>query len=585
MNQLVTCWAKQDLSWQEYPRPLKRRNSFINLNGEWDYCIQDHNDIHSIQWQGKIRVPFAIESTLSMVQKPLLPGQYLVYKKEFKNPLQTSGHLILHFDGVDQRCKVYINKVLVKKNTMGYLPFEVDITKQLQQTNEILVVVQDDTDRSYHSRGKQTLQPKGMFYTATSGIWKSVWMEVLPEQYIQDVLCFADADCQRVTFEIKTLQEGNWTLDVFEPFIDSQVTLSAEECKKEFVDTDSQEYKEKSIVYSKQSHSKYLMIDFKDIKLWSCEKPYLYYFRVRFGKDEVVSYFAFRTFTIEKSRINLNHVPYFQKGLLDQGYWPDGGMSAPSDKALVYDILKMKELGFNMLRKHIKVEMDRFYYHCDRLGMIVWQDMVCGGSKYKLWFVAYAATFLNRFNMTISDSNAILLSRTDKKGRVEFEKEMKKTILSLDAHPSIACWVLFNEGWGQFDTKRLSAKIKKLDPTRIVDASSGWFDQGCGDLKSHHHYFLKRNLVWEKNRATVLSEFGGYPFAIKNHTYSEAVYGYHKVRSLKELQKKYNALMLEIEEEKKKGLSASVYTQLSDVEEEVNGILTFDREVCKLNKG
>ncbi len=583
MHQLYTCWAKQDVSWKEYPRPLKRRNSFINLNGMWSYCIQENDKLDLINWQGEIRVPFAIESALSLVQKPLLPHQYLIYKKEFKNPLQKEEHLILHFEGVDQRCKVYINKTLVKTNENGYLPFEVEITKYLQERNEILVVVQDDTDSSYHARGKQTLHPKGMFYTATSGIWKSVWMEVLPNQYIKDVRAFADADCQRITIEVTKTEDCEWTLEIFEPFIDSQTKLLAKDCKKD-IDTDINEYKTKQIMYSTKSKAKYLKLDLKNIKTWTPETPYLYYFRVRCQKDEVVSYFAFRTITVENARIHLNHIPYFQNGVLDQGYWPDGGMSPPSDKALVYDILKMKELGFNMLRKHIKVETNRFYYHCDRLGMLVWQDMVCGGSKYKLWFVAYVATLLNRFNITISDTNAVLLSRKDKKGKKEFERDIKNTIHSLEAYPSIVCWVLFNEGWGQFDTKRLTTKIKKLDPTRIIDSTSGWFDQGCGDLRSHHHYFLKRNLVWETKRATVLSEFGGYPFGIQGHVTSENVYGYHKVTSLHDLQQKYDDLMLEIEKEKKKGLSACIYTQVSDIEEEVNGLLTFDREVCKLKR-
>lgn len=585
MKQLYTCWANQDLSWNEYPRPLKRRNGFINLNGMWDYSIQDSDDLSKVKWQGQIRVPYAIESVLSNVQKPLLPGQYLIYRKTFKNPLKMEGHAILHFDGVDQRCKVYVNGTKVAQNEFGYLPFEVDITAFIEEENECIVVVQDDTDTSFHSRGKQTLQPKGMFYTATSGIWKSVWMEVLPFNHIENLKCTVDCDCQRVLIEVKRSDDAPWSLEIYEPFVDSQASLNAEQCKKEYLNTDIQEYKTKDLIYSTQSKSKYLMIDFSEVKQWTCENPYLYYFKVRYRTDEIVSYFAFRTFNVEKHdekmRICLNHIPHYQRGILDQGYWSDGQMTPPSDKAYMYDILKMKELGFNMLRKHIKVEMDRFYYHCDRLGMVVWQDMVCGGSKYKSWYVTYLATLLNRFNVATSDEHPYLLSRKDKKGRQEFEKEMKATISYLKNHPSISTWVLFNEGWGQFDTKRLTNVMRKCDSTRIIDASSGWYDQKCGDLRSHHHYFFKRKLVWEENRATVLSEFGGFPYGIEGHTACDKVYGYHKVNSKEHLHEMYNNLMKGLEPDIKKGLSASVYTQVSDVEEEVNGLLTFDREVCK----
>ena len=501
MKQLLTEWANHDLSFSEYPRPLKRRKSFINLNGFWQYSIRSQDDISNVQWMGNIRVPFSIESYLSTVQKQLLPDQYLIYRKEFINPVQDTSRLILHFDAVDQDCKVYINKKCVIKHNGGYIPFEKDITPYLEENNEIIVVVQDDTDASFHSRGKQTLNPKGMFYTSTSGIWKSVWMEIVPEKAIYDIQCHVDYDLKKVTFDIDRMDTESYSLEIYEPFIDSQSHLNAEDCKKEDLNTDVLEYENKKIIYSIQTHQNHLEIEFETIQSWTCQTPYLYYFKVKNIEDEIVSYFAFRLFNTEihnnQMRICLNHKPYFQRGVLDQGYWPDGGLTPPSDKALMYDILKMKELGFNMLRKHIKVEFERFYYHCDRLGMIVWQDMVCGGSKLKIWFLAYVTTFLNRFNLTMSDTHSWLLSRMDQKGKDEFEKEMEETMNLLKNHPCIAVWVLFNEGWGQFETKRLTDKMRMIDSSRIIDSTSGWYDQKCGDLKSHHHYYFKRNLVFE----------------------------------------------------------------------------------------
>ncbi|HOO29184.1 MAG TPA: glycoside hydrolase family 2 TIM barrel-domain containing protein, partial [Lachnospiraceae bacterium] len=324
-----------------------------------------------------------------------------------------------------------------------------------------------------------------------------------------------------------------------------------------------------------------------DRKLWTPDTPYLYYYSVRCGADEVAGYFALRTFSVEPdengvARMCLNHRPYFQKGVLDQGYWPDGLYTAPSDSAMLYDIMKMKELGFSMLRKHLKIEPQRWYYHCDRLGMIVWQDMVNGGGRYRFWFVTYLATAFNMFKYRIRDNCHHLLARSDRRGREQFEQEMERTVRQLFGHPSIGTWVIFNEGWGQFDAVRMTEKMRALDSSRVIDSTSGWFDQGCGDLRSQHYYFFKLVLQWEKKRATVISELGGFPYRIEEHSFSDKVYGYHACNTQEELHAAYRHLMQDIiEPEIQKGLSATVYTQLSDVEEEVNGILTYDREVCK----
>ena len=306
------------------------------------------------------------------------------------------------------------------------------------------------------------------------------------------------------------------------------------------------------------------------------------------GKDYVQSYFALRTFTIEKDandipRICLNHRPIFQKGVLDQGYWPDGLYTPPCDNALIYDIKTMKSLGFNMLRKHIKIENDRWYYHCDRLGMIVWQDMVNSGSRYKSWFVTYLATFMSLFDISCSDNFNHLFARTSKKGRKEFIKETMQTIDTLSNHPSIAAWVIFNEGWGQFDSLRLTEKIHLADPGRLVDHASGWFDQGGGDVKSAHNYFRPLRVRTEQ-RPFILSEYGGYSCPVDGHLYSSNSFGYHTYKDTVEFTAAWQSLQKKIRELQGKGLAGAVYTQLSDVEEETNGLYTYDRKVCKVER-
>jgi len=643
LKQLMTVWGRQidqEHLLEEYPRPLMRRDSYVNLNGKWDYAFteQEMKEISAIAWEGKIVVPFPPEAYLSGVNKQLQPGGYLWYRRELPMPEDYGAgmRVLLHFGAVDQQCKVYVNQKPVAAHIGGYLPFEADITDTLHVDgiNELVVCVRDDSDTSYYSRGKQMLKRGGMFYTAQSGIWQTVWMECVPETYLREVLCKPNADTGEVRFEIE-IETGNifradgavdafdkrekagrdlpdLRIEIYEAGIDEQVSLSAEACRS-MESLDGQAHAlagrerrkalrffscEKAVegdpIHSskntrrtiKKIHQTIKIHDFER-KLWTPERPYLYYYKIRYASDEVTGYFALRTFTVEPDeagvmRMCLNHVPYFQKGVLDQGYWPDGLYTPPCDNAMIYDILKMKELGFNMLRKHIKIEPQRWYYHCDRLGMIVWQDMVNGGDAYQFWFVTYLATAFNMFNYRIKDNCYALLGRKDRRGREQFEEEMEQTVKVLRGHPSIGTWVIFNEGWGQFDAVRLTKRLRALDDTRVIDSTSGWFDQRCGDLRSQHYYFFKLVLAWEKHRATVLSEFGGFPYRVEGHSCCEKVYGYHPCQSLEELWQAYAKLMKEvIEPEIKKGLSATVYTQLSDVEEEVNGILTYDREVCK----
>jgi len=334
--------------------------------------------------------------------------------------------------------------------------------------------------------------------------------------------------------------------------------------------------------------NEWLEIPVQDVQMWTCDTPYLYDFTVEMEKDRVAGYFAMRKFTLEKDgqgfvRICLNHQVQYQNGVLDQGYWPDGLYTAPSDEAMIFDLEQMKKCGFNMVRKHLKIEPQRWYYHCDRLGLVVWQDLVNGGGKYKHWFVTYAATLMSWWKIRMRDIYPGLLARKEKEGRLEFVKEMKETVHRLKGHPSIAAWVIFNEGWGQFQTEDMTAILRKEDPDRLIDQASGWFDQGGGDFCSLHNYFFKLKIHPEKERASVLSEFGGYSYRIEGHSACGKLYGYGICRSKKALNRRYRKRMEQVKNLIEEGLCASVYTQWSDIEEEVNGVYTYDRKIRKID--
>ena len=346
----------------------------------------------------------------------------------------------------------------------------------------------------------------------------------------------------------------------------------------------------------------WIEVEIQNAKYWSCETPYLYYFHVSLIEcedetdktdkkhvlDEVESYFAIRDFTIQQDedhipRIYLNNKKCFLKGVLDQGYWPDGLYTAPSEEAWIFDILEMKKIGFNMVRKHIKIEPQRWYYHCDRLGVIVWQDMVNGGEKYQSWFVTYLATVLSGLGITVKDHYFRLFARRSQKGRIEFINEVKETIQLLKKHPSICTWVIFNEGWGQFATQRITDMVRKIDSEHLIDSASGWFDQGTGDFQSIHNYFFPLKVKPEDVRAAVLSEYGGFTLEVEEHTASEKKYGYGGYKTKTEYQKAYRQLDRKIKKLEGQGLCGCVYTQWSDIEDEINGVYTYDREVNKLS--
>lgn len=568
MNTLLTSWGE----WlhpghvlEEYPRPYLVRDSYICLNGFWDYAVTSEGDFPPYM-DGTILVPFSPESLLSRVHRQLKPDEYLWYERDLPACRPENGYrCILHFGAVDQCAIVFVNGRKVCRHVGGYLPFEADITDFLtEEENTLTVRVQDYTDTSYHARGKQSLNPSGMFYTAQSGIWQTVWLEWVPPTYIRDLRLTPDFDDSSVTVEI----------------LPSRPCTSSAVCEISWGDSS----------LKLESDTLRFTAKLPECRPWTPDTPFLYNIKISVGDDVINSYFAMRTFTIEKDkkgfpRFCLNHSPLFLQGVLDQGYWPDGLYTAPSDEALIFDISKMKELGFNMIRKHIKIESPRWYYHCDRLGMIVWQDMVNGGGTYHKSLVTWLPTVTSAVRKKIDDHHYHLLGRQNRIGRREWVRECADTVRCLGHFPCISTWVLFNEGWGQFDSDLIAEQVKRLDPTRLVDAASGWFEQECSDFHSIHTYFRKLKMELS-DKPCVISEYGGYSLRIPEHSAFDKVYGYKNFKSAKEYQEALMELLKEdLEPLIAEGLCGAVYTQLSDVESEVNGLFTWDRKVCKLTCG
>ncbi|MFA5342128.1 MAG: sugar-binding domain-containing protein, partial [Clostridia bacterium] len=469
---------------------------------------------------------------------------------------------LLHFDAVDYICEVYLNGNLVSKHEGGYLPFCIDITDVVQEgANKLDIIVTDPTDTVSQPRGKQKLDHKGIFYTPVSGIWQSVWLESMPKGYIRSIRIDTDIDNQTVTVKADTQSE-----EFYASIID----------------------KDNVICQGLSDKQKHIIFKMDEVHLWSCEDPYLYALEIKAGTDTVKSYFGMRKFNIvsdEKGflRLALNNDIYFHNGVLDQGYYPDGIYTPKTDDEMVKDLKMIKRLGFNMIRKHIKIEPLRWYYHCDRLGILVWQDIVNGGGKYKFSTVA-ALPFSN---IRLDDSRYKLFSREDEYYRIKFEEELKYYVEHLYNCVSLCQWTLFNEGWGQFDSVRLTKALKTLDPTRYIDSTSGWHEQknSLSDFFSHHIYFTKIRFKKRNDKVIALTEFGGYAIMTPGHMYSEnKKFGYRLFKDKESLQKAYDRLYKKyIIGNISKGLSACVYTQLSDVEEEINGFVTYDREVFKFD--
>lgn len=550
----------------EYPRPQMQRENWLCLNGEYEYAIVPRYDVRPTRYDGKILVPFAPESQLSGVMKHPDEMHEIWYRRVFSVPGDFGGkRVVIHFGAVDYETEVFVNNKSAGTHTGGYNPFSFDITDLLCDGENVLhVKAYDPTDSGLQPRGKQTHRTHGFWYTATSGIWQTVWLEAVPEEHIESFRLTPDTENGRLLIRAETT--GGTVRAA--AFADGKEIASAE------FETDG-------------------ILEIPDAVLWTPENPYLYDLRLTLangGKvtDEIKSYFAMRSFCIAKDfrglpRLCLNGKPYFQKGLLDQGYWCDGGLTAPSDEAMIYDIEKMKSLGFNMLRKHIKREPMRWYYHCDRLGMLVWQDMI-SGSEYVSTLYCGVAPNLNITKLDDTEKNYARFKRTDKAAREEFLREMYEMIDSLYNCPSICCWVPFNESWGQFDAYKTGCDIKAYDPTRFVDHASGWHDQGGPDFVSVHKYIMPVTLPpKDAERPFVLSEYGGYSEILDGHVWDKMrSFGYMMFKSKDSLTKAYVRLHeKQIIPLIEKGLSATVYTQVSDVEWEVNGILTYDRKVVK----
>ena len=557
---LMTPWGEhldENCILTEYPRPQMRRNSYLNLNGRWEYAITD-SDESPRHWDGTILVPFSPESALSGVGRSLQPGQTLWYRREVIVPqgfIPADGRLLLHFGAVDQEAAVYWNGRLLGRHMGGYNAFTLDATDALGPRNSLVVRVHDDTDASFHSRGKQKTRRGGIWYTPQSGIWQTVWMEAVPRHYIESLRIVPLFDQSAVEVMVRCSQP-----------LQCEATVDG-----------------RTVPFTSGEPARIPMPDFR---AWSPEDPYLYDLSVTLGEDRVESYFGMRKMEVRADRggvkrLFLNGEPYFQSGLLDQGYWPDGLYTAPSDEALIYDIQTAKAMGFNLLRKHIKVEPMRWYYHCDRLGMLVWQDMPSGGGKYRFSTITLPlVTGIHR-----RDNHYRAFARASSQGRCEYMDELEEMVGQLFNAPSVVLWVPFNEGWGQFDSTLVMERLRALDPTRPVDPASGWHDQGAGELRSLHVYFKPFRFRRDRRgRALALSEFGGYNLRVDGHCFNQKDYGYRRLPDAAALWRDFSRLYeREVLPAVPRGLCASVYTQLSDVEDELNGLMTYDRRVVKLD--
>ena len=598
MIQLISRWGKEidpGNILQEYPRPNLVRDSYFNLNGEWECRINESETADF--YDETIIVPFSPESMLSGVGKIVMPHQRLHYRKKFTLPEGfKKSRVLLHFGAVDQECSVFVNGIRVGGHKGGDLPFHFDITDSLRQGENVLTLsVTDRTEQSPHARGKQKLQKKGkyasLFYTPQSGIWKTVWMESVEKAYIEDVRITPLYDDSSVRFEITVLNacktsgaeasggkasggetSGTVRLAVLERGVEigqAEITVRQE---KEIKKVISQEIK------------------LDGFKPWTPDTPHLYDVIIRYGEDEVRSYFGMRKLSTGRDgkgilRFFLNNKPYFFNGILDQGYWPESLMTAPSDEALVYDIIKLKEMGYNTIRKHVKIEAERFYYHCDRLGMMVWQDMPNGGGEYNMVFVTHLPNASDRFARGVSDRHYGIFKRKDGEGRRQYYTDLKNMVSTLYNYPSIAVWVPFNEGWGQFDAAKATKEVREIDSGRLINEACGWFDQGGGDMYSIHNYRHKLKVKPQQDRVVALTEYGGYAYPVEEHLSCKKEFGYQHYHSTEELTQNYKRLWEEeIYPNLQYGLCSAIYTQTSDIEEEINGVLTYDREIVKLDE-
>lgn len=562
-GRISTQWSEQvnpDNVLPEYPRPIMERTEWKNLNGLWDYAIIEKGKHTPSVFDGKILVPFAVESSLSGVAKTVGAEKELVYRRSFEVPSSWKGKkVLLHFGAVDWRTDVWVNDVKVGSHTGGFTPFSFDITEALQgKNNTLLVKVWDPTDKGYQPRGKQVSRPEGIWYTPVTGIWQTVWLEPVSESYIQDLRITPDIDNSLLS--LKALVKDATSKDLVEVkvFDGQQLVAQGKSINGECVQVAMPE----------------------NAKLWSPESPFLYTLKVSLkqgGKlvDEVSSYAAMRKYSSKRDvngivRLELNNKPLFQFGPLDQGWWPDGLYTAPTDEALLYDIQKTKDFGFNMIRKHIKVEPARWYTYCDKLGIIVWQDMP-SGDRNPEW------------------QNRKYFEGTEMKRSAESEacyrKEWKEIMDALYSYPCIGTWIPFNEAWGQFKTPEIVEWTKQYDPTRLVNPASGGNHYTCGDMLDLHNYPAPELYLYDAQRATVLGEYGGIGWVVQGHIWEpDRNWGYIQFNSSKEVTDEYVKYAEKLYDLIPRGFSAAVYTQTTDVEVEVNGLMTYDRKVIKLDE-
>lgn len=562
----------------EYPRPQLVRGGELNLNGPWQWAVSstDSQDpltvadpLHAPEFDGgTIVVPYSPEFPLSGVDHTITPQEVLWYRRSFVLPtIDAPGphRVLLHFGAVDQTCRVAVNGVEVGGHTGGFLPFTLDITQACagHQEHEITVAVRDVTDASWLSRGKQATERGGIWYTQQSGIWQTAWLEVVPQVAVDRLVLTPRLEESALTVEIGS--------DHAPAGESARVTVSSQ---GRVVGTGHVAVNEPVT----------LAFD-EPVRPWSPEDPFLYDVEVVLGEDRVSSYVGMRSFGVGTNALGhpcllLNGQPYLPVGLLDQGYWPDSGLTPPSDEAIVFDIELCKQMGFTMLRKHIKVEPLRWYAHCDRIGMLVWQDHVSGGTTYD-----YDQLGPEVEDGHLDDTQYAKFSRADRDGREVSEVELHTMIEHLRGVPSLSLWVPFNEAWGQFDAARIAGEVAALDPTRQVDHASGWHDQGAGDLLSRHIYDqpVVVRPEWQADpRVIALTEYGGYSLAVDGHIWGEKPFGYRQYETPEELLAAFTALHHdELEPAVREGLAATVYTQVSDVEDEVNGLVTYDRKVVK----
>ena len=569
----------------EHPHPQMARARWTMLNGVWEYAIVGTSAARE-QWRwakppkemdGEIVVPFSPEAPLSGVRRQLQPDELLWYRRRIEMPARARGsRTILHFEAVDWACAVYVNGKRAGEHTGAYEPFALDVTELLEGREALVeVCVFDPSDVGTQLRGKQRLKRETMWYTAQSGIWQSVWAETVPAAHVRELRLAADADAGVLAIDAEVAGAGELAAELY---ADGSLVASA---KAQAADGAAR-----------------LEVELAEPRLWSPDDPFLYDVKLRFGKDELTSYCAFRSVGIEPDdagvpRFCLNHEPLFLRGLLNQAYWSDGLLTAPSEEARLFDLERMRAHGFNMFRLHIKVETERWYYLCDKHGMLVWQDMPSGGGELSDWHTKNKPTlFPSSWGgfVDTTEGHIRALAAGDEAYRAEWLATCAATVSRLSSHPCIVSWVLFNESWGQFESAAAVELVRGIDATRPILATSGWYDQGAGDYLGVHNYFrapqvfrdVKRRAAGLPDRAFVTSEFGGLTWHIPEHSSLPRPYGYASFGSLGEWRDGVESLLARASALEGEGMCGFVYTQVSDVEEETNGILTYDRRIDKM---